>query len=77
VELPDTLIALQRAADEEGRRIEHLDDGERAAQREAWFEAAAELRAAVEAYAAGHGLDRHEVEMALRQSVRHQPRPDA
>nr|WP_202501290.1 hypothetical protein [Streptomyces sp. SID5785] len=68
------MIALQRAADDAGRRIEHLDDSERPAQRESWFRAAAAVQAAVTAYADAHGLDHFEVEKQLRQTVRHLPR---
>lgn len=76
MDLPDRLIELQRAADEQGRRLEHLDAEERTAQRERWFEAAGETEAAVAAYAAENGLNRYEVEKALRQIVRHPPNPE-
>jgi len=64
IELPDDLIALQQAADDEGRKIEHLDDDERDKQRRVWFEAAAKAQAAVTAFA------------QLRQDTRH-PQGDA
>ncbi|GAA1888572.1 hypothetical protein GCM10009837_08060 [Streptomyces durmitorensis] len=71
IELPDDLIALQQTADEEGRKLEHLDDGEREKQREAWFEAAAKAQAAVTAWARENELNRFDVEKALRQATRH------
>ncbi|MGD6742997.1 hypothetical protein ACOKM3_14265 [Streptomyces sp. BH106] len=71
IELPDDLIKLQRAADDEGKKLEHLDDGEREKQREVWFEAAARAQAAVTAYAEGQGLSRFDVEKQLRQVTRH------
>lgn len=76
MEIPDDLIELQRAADELGRQLEHLDNEERAAQREKWFEAAGVVQAAVTAYAAEHDLNRYEVEKKLRQIVRHPPKPE-
>ncbi|WP_394425472.1 hypothetical protein [Streptomyces sp. SGAir0957] len=41
MDLPESLIELQRTADDEGRKIEHLDNGEREQQRSIWFDAAA------------------------------------
>lgn len=76
MDLPDNLIELQRAADEEGRKLEHLDDTEREQQRSVWFEKAAEVQAAVTAYAAEHDLKRPDVEKKLRQVTRHPPAPE-
>ncbi|MEU6845633.1 hypothetical protein ABZ930_27545 [Streptomyces sp. NPDC046716] len=73
MELPEELIELQRAADIEGRKIEHLDGGEREQQRSVWFDAAARVQEAVTEYAAAEGLSRFEVEKALRQAARHLP----
>ncbi|MCQ4212585.1 hypothetical protein [Streptomyces longispororuber] len=75
IELPDDLIELQRSADDEGRKMEHLDDGEREKQREVWFEAAATAQAAVTAYAEEHDLNRFDVEKQLRQVTRHPQAP--
>ncbi|MGY0021131.1 hypothetical protein ACVHNB_19375 [Streptomyces sp. YJ-C3] len=75
-ELPDELLELQRAADDEGRKLEHLDDGEREKQREVWFAAAAKSQAAVSDYAARNDLNRYEVEKQVRQTVRHPPTPE-
>lgn len=76
MDLPDNLIELQRAADDEGKKLEHLDDGEREKQRTIWFEKAAEAQAAVTAYAAEHNLNRFDVEKQLRQITRHPPRQE-
>ncbi|WP_394434538.1 hypothetical protein [Streptomyces sp. SGAir0957] len=73
MDLPESLIELQRTADDEGRKIEHLDNGEREQQRSIWFDAAARAHKAVTEYATAEGLNRYEVEKALRQLVRHPP----
>ncbi|MFI7386390.1 hypothetical protein [Streptomyces sp. NPDC049813] len=70
MDLPDDLIALQRTADDEGRKLGRLDDDERTKQREVWFEAAAKTQDAVEAYAQDAGLNRFDVEKQLRQFTR-------
>ncbi|MET7518042.1 hypothetical protein ABZS88_32120 [Streptomyces sp. NPDC005480] len=70
MDLPEELIRMQHDADDKGRTLEHLDDVERQAQREAWFEAAAKVEAAVTAYAQEQGLNRHDVEKTLRQAAR-------
>ncbi|MFJ9128914.1 hypothetical protein ACIRJS_32915 [Streptomyces sp. NPDC102340] len=76
IELPDDLIKLQREADDEGKKLEHLDDDEREKQREVWFEAAAKAQAAVTAYAQDNDLSRFDVEKQLRQVTRHPPKPE-
>ncbi|MHC5260849.1 hypothetical protein ACYSUO_23450 [Streptomyces sp. UC4497] len=74
IELPDDLIKLQREADEEGKKLEHLDSDELTAQRERWFDKVAEAQAAVTAYAKDNGLNRYDVDKQLRQVTRH-PQP--
>lgn len=71
IELPDDLIALQQTADDEGRKIEHLDDEEKVSQRTVWFEAAAKAQAAATAFAQENSLNRFDVEKQLRQATRH------
>ncbi|MFZ3569444.1 hypothetical protein ACNYS0_21060 [Streptomyces sp. BH034] len=71
IELPDDLINLQRAADDEGRKLAHLDGDDLAKQREVWFDAAAKAQAAVTAYARDAALNRFDVEKQLRQATRH------
>ncbi|MFE5028465.1 hypothetical protein ACFRAO_35490 [Streptomyces sp. NPDC056656] len=70
MDLPEEMIRLQHDADDKGRTLEHLDDAERQAQRDAWFEAAAKVEAAVTAYAQEQGLNRHDVAKTLRQAAR-------
>jgi hypothetical protein len=74
IELPDDLIRLQRAADDEGKKLEHLDNDEREKQREVWFEAAAKAQAAVTKFAQDNDLNRYDAEKQLRQVTRH-PQP--
>ena len=76
IELPDDLIELQRAADGEGKKLEHLDDSEREEQRLVWFEATAKVDAAVAKYAHEHELNRHDVEKQLRQTARRPPQTE-
>ncbi|WP_338704294.1 hypothetical protein V2W30_40985 (plasmid) [Streptomyces sp. Q6] len=73
MDLPDSLIELQRAADDEGKKLEHLDGEDREKQREVWFEAAARAQAAVTAHAQEHDLNQFDAEKALRQVTRHPP----
>ncbi|MFZ3555076.1 MULTISPECIES: hypothetical protein [unclassified Streptomyces] len=75
IELPDDLIRLQRAADDEGKKLEHLDADEREKQREVWFEAAATAQAAATEFAQENDLNRHDVEKQLRQVTRQPQSP--
>lgn len=70
MDLPEELIRMQHDADDKGRTLEHLDEGERQAQQEAWFEAAAKVEAAVTAFAQEQSLNRHDVQKTLRQAAR-------
>ncbi|WP_327675248.1 MULTISPECIES: hypothetical protein [unclassified Streptomyces] len=76
MELPDDLIKLQRAADDEGKKLEHLDGDVVTAQRELWFDKVAEAQAAVAAYAKDNGLKGFDAEKRLRQVTRHLPKPE-
>ncbi|MGW2267053.1 hypothetical protein [Streptomyces koyangensis] len=72
MDIPDTLIDLQRAADGEWTRLAELtDNDEREAQRLVWFEAGARAQAAVTEWAAAHNENRYKVEKAVRKAVRH------
>ncbi|WP_405184188.1 hypothetical protein [Streptomyces albidoflavus] len=72
MDIPDTLIDLQRAADAEWARLTELtDNDEREAQRLVWFEAGARAQAAITEWAAAEGKNRYEVEVAVRRAVRH------
>ncbi|AJE80502.1 hypothetical protein SLNWT_0126 [Streptomyces albus] len=70
-DLPAELVALQQAADEEGRKMSGVGDQDRDTQRAAWRQAAAAAQAAVTAYARFKRLNRYEVEQSLRQATRH------
>ncbi|NED31144.1 hypothetical protein [Streptomyces sp. SID8499] len=59
IDFPDDLLALERAA------WEAQQAGTLTADQ------AADVQIAVTKYAAEHGLDRYEVEMALKRAVRH------
>ncbi|MET7921685.1 hypothetical protein ABZU45_38965 [Streptomyces avermitilis] len=68
--LPASLIALQRAADLERRKLELLDcHDERTRQRRVWCDAAAAAQDAVTRYARAEGLNRFEVAQELRRAV--------
>ncbi|MEU6437408.1 hypothetical protein ABZ874_24165 [Streptomyces albidoflavus] len=70
--IPDTLIDLQRAADAEWARLAELtDNDEREQQRLVWFEAGARAQAAITEWAAAENKNRYEVEVAVRRAVRH------
>ncbi|MFE9906426.1 hypothetical protein [Streptomyces achromogenes] len=71
VDIPDDLIALERAAEEQRAKLAGLDGAEYEAQRRAWREAAGAVQAAITAHAKATGLDRYTVEMAVKRAVRH------
>ncbi|MEV4909386.1 hypothetical protein AB0N46_32680 [Streptomyces albidoflavus] len=72
MDIPDTLIDLQRAADAEWARLAELTDhDEREQQRLVWFEAGARAQAAITEWAAAHNENRYKVEKAAREAVRH------
>ncbi|MFD5184011.1 hypothetical protein ACFWMQ_15645 [Streptomyces sp. NPDC058372] len=78
MEIPDDLIALQRAADDEGRRLSELtDNDEREAQRLVWYEAGARAQAAVTEWAQANGKNRFDVEKQVRATVRQPPPSDS
>ncbi|MEU3516736.1 hypothetical protein ABZ770_15815 [Streptomyces sp. NPDC006654] len=69
--LPDTLIALQQAADNEHRKLQQLNgDEERTQQRLVWLKAAHAAQSAVTEHARTKHLNRYEVEKELRGIVR-------
>ncbi|RZE89201.1 hypothetical protein [Streptomyces sp. SCA2-2] len=72
MDIPDTLIDLQRAADAEWTRLAELtDNDEREQQRVVWFEAGARAQAAITEWAAALNENRYKVEKAVREAVRH------
>ncbi|MEU7377610.1 hypothetical protein [Streptomyces albidoflavus] len=72
MDIPDSLIDLQRAADAEWARLAELtDNDERERQRRVWFEAGARAQAAITEWAREHEKNRYKVEKAVREAVRH------
>ncbi|MCM3822462.1 hypothetical protein ACP4TB_29775 [Streptomyces sp. DR3-1] len=72
MDIPDSLIDLQRAADAEWARLAELTDhDEREQQRLVWFEAGARAQAAITEWAAAENKNRYKVEKAVRAAVRH------
>jgi hypothetical protein len=71
VNIPDDLIALERAAEEQRAKLAGLEGEEYDAQRRAWREASAAAQAAITDHAAAAGLSRYEVEMVVKKAVRH------
>lgn len=68
--LPASLIALQRAADLERKKLDSLDcHHERARQRQVWFETAATAQGAITQYARTEQLNRSHIEQAVRRAV--------
>lgn len=72
VDIPDDLIALEAAAEEERARLTGLSGTEWEAQRLRWREAAGRVQAAITKHAAATGDNRMGVEMAVKKIVRHQ-----
>jgi len=75
VDIPDSLVKLQTAADTEHSKLDGLNCEERAAQWRNWFKAAADSQAAVTQHASEAELNRAKLEAAVKQAVRH-PDPD-
>lgn len=48
-----------------------LDEEERAAQWQRWYDAAADFQAAVTAHAEATGQPRHEIEQVVKKAARH------
>ncbi|WP_413102205.1 hypothetical protein [Streptomyces sp. Inha503] len=71
MDIPDRLIELQTAADAEQAKLSGLVGDEHAAQWASWFTAAATVQAAITEHAKEAGLNRFELEAAVKKSVRH------
>lgn len=72
MDIPDDLIALERAAEEQRARLAGLDGAAYEQQLGAWREASAAVHAAIADYAAAtEGVSRYDVEMAVKRAVRH------
>ncbi|MEU4168891.1 hypothetical protein AB0F46_18685 [Streptomyces sp. NPDC026665] len=72
VEIPDALIALERAAEEARARMAGLDGAEYDAQWKAWRAASAAAQAAITDHAKATRANRYDVEQAVKHTVRHQ-----
>ncbi|MEU6578232.1 hypothetical protein [Streptomyces sp. NPDC046805] len=72
-DIPDELIKLEHAAEEERARLAGLTGDAYDEQWRAWRTAAEAFQAAVTQYAARAdvGMSRHELEQAVKQAVRH------
>jgi hypothetical protein len=71
VNIPDDLIALEHAAEEQRAKLAGLDGEEYEAQRRTWREAATAVQAAITDHATATGEPRYKVEMAVKKAVRH------
>ncbi|MFT2014573.1 hypothetical protein ACMA1D_01810 [Streptomyces sp. 796.1] len=76
MDLPDSLMQLQTAADAEHARLLDLPYGaEYEQQWETWRTAAETVQAAITAHAQAESASRYAVEAALKKTVRH-PEPE-
>ncbi|WP_435643899.1 hypothetical protein ACR9VJ_26590 [Streptomyces sp. H49] len=72
----EDLVELERAA--EAAHSHYLAaDGDPAAARQAWIDAAAAFQAAVTEHAETDERSRYEIEMAVKKAVRHPEQDDA
>lgn len=73
MDISENLIELERTAEKEerGRLVGLTDDDERAAQCQRWRDASAAAQAAIGAHARDTGLNRYELEQAVKKAVRH------
>ncbi|MFE0806229.1 hypothetical protein ACFW4M_26350 [Streptomyces sp. NPDC058794] len=70
MDIPQDLISLERAAEEQRARLAGLDGEEFEAQQRAWQEAAQAARAAIADHAAADGRSVEAVEKAVHRAVR-------
>ncbi|MFJ9558453.1 hypothetical protein ACIRQQ_00215 [Streptomyces fuscichromogenes] len=72
MDIPENLIELEHKAEEErGRLASVTDDDEYQAQRQRWRDTAAVVQAAIAAHAEAAGLNRYELEQAVKKAVRY------
>ncbi|MFI8351286.1 hypothetical protein [Streptomyces sp. NPDC085596] len=71
MEIPEPLIELERAAEQERGKLAGLDGDKYEAQQRVWRAAAARFQAAVTEHANATGVDRYRLEMAVKKTVRH------
>lgn len=70
VDIPQDLISLERAAEEQRARLAGLEGEEFEVQRRAWEEATRAVRAAIADHAAVSGRSADAVESAVKRAVR-------
>ncbi|MFD0396214.1 hypothetical protein ACFQ3Z_44975 [Streptomyces nogalater] len=76
-EIPDELITLERAAEQERARL-GLTGDDYNAQLRRWREASAAFHTAVTEHASTAQISRYELEQAVKKAVRHpEPKDDA
>ncbi|MFD4596768.1 hypothetical protein ACFWPQ_01920 [Streptomyces sp. NPDC058464] len=71
MDIPENLIELERAAEQERVKLDGLAGEEYDEQRRRWRDAAAAAQAAITQYATAEGASRVEVEMAAKKAARH------
>lgn len=71
MDVPENLIELQRASDLEHAKLEGLNGAEWREQQEAWRMCAEASQAAITRHAVEHGLNRYELEAAVKRAARH------
>ncbi|HEY8985724.1 MAG TPA: hypothetical protein VIU15_39905 [Streptomyces sp.] len=71
MEIPEHLITLEREAVAAHAGLAGLEDEAYAAQMTVWREAATAVQAAVTEHAREAGVDRYELEAAVKKAVRH------
>ena len=71
VDIPDDLINLERAAEEQRAQLAGLAGPEYDEQWRAWLTASEKVQAAIAAHAEASGENRFELEAAVKKAVRH------
>jgi len=72
VEIPENLIVLlERSAEEARAALAGLEGEAREVQRGVWRDAAVAVQAAITGHTREAGVDRYELETAVKQAVRH------
>jgi hypothetical protein len=71
VNIPDDLINLEHAAEEQRAQLAGLTGTEYEEQWRAWRTASEKVQAAITEYAGAAGENRYEVEQAVKAAVRH------
>ncbi|GGJ42270.1 hypothetical protein [Streptomyces brasiliensis] len=70
-DIPDELIKLERSAEVERAKLAGLTGGEYDAQLSRWRTASEAVQAAITKHVAAAGVNRYELEQAVKEAVRH------